>query len=53
MTSITELLKRDKKLQEMDEPSGPQSERQGLWRVLAAGVALGVAAMLALAWLLV
>ena len=49
MKDATELLKKDKELQEIDEPSPPNAERKGLWRILAMSFTLAVIG-LGIAW---
>ena len=55
MSSLSEFLRKDKKLQEMDEPSPPNAERRGLWRILAVsmiGAVIGLGLVAAVALLL-
>jgi len=53
MGSLSEFLRKDKKLEKLDEPSPPNAERRGLWRILAVSmiaaiVGLGLVAAVAL-----
>ena len=49
MTTLKGLLEKDRKLQEIDEPSPPNATRTGLWRILAVSMALAVVG-LGVAW---
>jgi len=53
MSRITEFLERDEAIQMIDEPSPPNTERKGLWRVLAASTVASVIALAAVAILFV
>lgn len=52
MKTPNELLEKDRELREKDEPSPPQAERVGLWRILAMSLALAVIA-LGIAWAII
>ena len=52
MKNANDLLKEDEQLRKKDEPSPPQAERVGLWRILAVSVVLAVLA-LAILWAII
>ena len=51
MKNLSDLLEQDKKMQTMDEPSPPNAERRGLWRILAVSTVMA-AACLGVVWIL-
>jgi type IV secretory pathway component VirB8 len=44
--NLRKFLSRDKRLEQQDEPSPPNSERHGLWRILTVSVILATIAMI-------
>jgi hypothetical protein len=50
MKNVSELIEKDNELQKMDEPSPPNAERTGLWRILAVSTILAIAALF-IVWL--
>lgn len=49
MRSLLKFLKKDKEMQEMDEPSPPNAERAGLWRILAASTLAAIVTLVLIA----
>lgn len=50
MSKLDELIRKDDEMIERDEPSPPNAERHGLWRLLVVGTALAVVALAIAAW---
>lgn len=49
MSKVSEFLEKDEALRKIDEPSPPNAERKGLWRILAASTIAAVVALAAVA----